>query len=191
MKSLPGFVSISAERRAAGELSPDLATYAKAVGGGVPLSVLAGRSEFMEHIASGEVVHAGTLNGNPLCLAAARATIELLAADNGSIYQRHAGPGGPAAGRHCRRSNETGLPVAISGDGPVFQVSFMEKPARNYRETLRAQEFACIATLPWVCWTRACWCFPTDAGMSRRPTPMRISIARSKPFSSVCTGSGA
>ena len=66
---------------------PDLATYAKAVGGGVPLSVLAGRPEFMERIASGEVVHAGTLNGNPLCLAAARATIELLAADNGSIYQ--------------------------------------------------------------------------------------------------------
>ena len=42
---------------------PDLATYAKAVGGGVPLSVLAGRREFMNLIATGKVVHAGTLNG--------------------------------------------------------------------------------------------------------------------------------
>ena len=45
---------------------PDLATYAKAVGGGVPLSVLAGHAEFMQPIASGKVLHAGTLNGNPL-----------------------------------------------------------------------------------------------------------------------------
>ena len=33
----------------------------------------------------------------------------------------------------------TGLPVVLSGDGPVFQVSFMDEPAKNYRETLRAR----------------------------------------------------
>jgi glutamate-1-semialdehyde 2,1-aminomutase len=118
---------------------PDLATYAKAVGGGVPLSVLAGRAKFMEPIASGEVVHAGTLNGNPLCLAAARATLELLAADGGSIYR-----GLRARADRLREGiadalNQTGLPLTISGDGPVFQVSFMDSPANNYRETLRAQ----------------------------------------------------
>jgi len=120
-------------------VTPDLATYAKAVGGGVPLSVLAGRSEFMDWISRGEVIHAGTLNGNPLCLAAARATLELLAADQGSIYNTlrkradrlRAGVGD--ALKSC------GLPVALSGDGPVFQVSFMECPAANYRETLRAR----------------------------------------------------
>ena len=118
---------------------PDLATYAKAVGGGVPLSVLAGRAEFMERIANGEVIHAGTLNGNPLCLAAARATIEVLAEDNGSIY-------GSLRARADRLREgigaalkKTGLPVTISGDGAVFQVSFMDEPAQNYRETLRAQ----------------------------------------------------
>lgn len=118
---------------------PDLATYAKAVGAGVPFSVLAGRSEFMERIARGEVVHAGTLNGNPLCLAAARAAIEVLAADNGSIYR-----GLRAKADRLREGiaavlQTTGLPVVLSGDGPVFQVSFMEQPATNYRETLRAR----------------------------------------------------
>jgi glutamate-1-semialdehyde 2,1-aminomutase len=118
---------------------PDLATYAKAVGGGVPLSVLAGRAEFMERIVSGEVVHAGTLNGNPLCLAAARATIELLAADNGSIYQTLRARADRLREGIASTLNETGLPIAVSGDGPVFQVSFMDKPAKNYRETLQAR----------------------------------------------------
>jgi glutamate-1-semialdehyde 2,1-aminomutase len=120
-------------------VTPDLATYAKAVGGGVPLSVLAGRSEYMEQIAGGQVVHAGTLNGNPLCLAAAKATIELLAEGNGSLY-----PALRARGDHLRNGmmralRSTGFAVVTSGDGPVFQVSFMTDPAKNYRDTLRAQ----------------------------------------------------
>lgn len=120
-------------------VTPDLATYAKAVGGGAPLSVLAGRAEFMQRIASGEVIHAGTLNGNPLSLAAARATIEVLAADNGSIYR-----GLRARAERLREGIEgalkgTGVPVTTSGDGPVFQVSFMDAPATNYRDTLRAR----------------------------------------------------
>lgn len=119
-------------------LTPDLATYAKAVGGGVPLSVLAGRREFMKHIAEGEVVHAGTLNGNPLSLAAAHATLNVLAADTGSIY--------PAMRTRADRLRagigaafqKAGVHVVLSGDGPVFQIFFMEKPARNYRDTLAA-----------------------------------------------------
>ena len=53
-------------------VTPDLATYAKAAAGGLPLSILAGRRKYMNWIADGRVVHAGTLNGNPLALAAAR-----------------------------------------------------------------------------------------------------------------------
>jgi glutamate-1-semialdehyde 2,1-aminomutase len=122
-------------------VKPDLATYAKAVGGGVPLSVLAGRSEFMELIASGKVVHAGTLNGNPLCLAAARATIEVLAEDNGngSVYRGLRARADRLREGIARALKETGLSVILSGDGPVFQVSFMDEPASNYRETLRAR----------------------------------------------------
>lgn len=120
-------------------VTPDLATYAKAVGGGVPLSALAGRSEFMQKIANGEVIHAGTLNGNPLSLAAARATIEVLASDNASVYR-----GLRARSDRLREGiagilKETGIPVTTSGDGPVFQVSFMGLPAKNYRDTLRAR----------------------------------------------------
>lgn len=119
-------------------VTPDLATYAKAVGGGVPLSVLAGRRDFMDQIASGRVVHAGTLNGNPLCLAAARATLELLAADNGSVYPVLRTRADRLRDGIASTLRNIGLPFIISGDGPVFQVSFMNVPAANYRDTLRA-----------------------------------------------------
>jgi len=117
---------------------PDLATYAKAVGGGTPLSVLAGRSEFMHLIATGKVMHGGSLNGNPLSLAAAKAVLEILARNNGAVYSD--------LWQHSERLRfgleqtlrDCGLPVVTSGTGPVFQVSFMARPARNYRETLDA-----------------------------------------------------
>jgi glutamate-1-semialdehyde 2,1-aminomutase len=119
-------------------LMPDLATYAKAVGGGVPLSALAGRQEFMKHIADGEVAHAGTLNGNPLSLAAARATLGVLAAGNGSLYHLMRARADRLREGINAALQKAGLQVVLSGDGPVFQISFMEKPARNYRDTLAA-----------------------------------------------------
>ncbi|MEJ7608269.1 MAG: aminotransferase class III-fold pyridoxal phosphate-dependent enzyme [Bryobacteraceae bacterium] len=52
-------------------VTPDLATFGKAVGGGVPLSVVAGRADIMEQMFTSGVVFGGTFNGNPLSLAAA------------------------------------------------------------------------------------------------------------------------
>ncbi len=52
-------------------VKPDLATFGKAVGGGVPLSAVAGRKEIMEQMFTAGVVFGGTFNGNPLTLAGA------------------------------------------------------------------------------------------------------------------------
>lgn len=117
---------------------PDLATYAKAVGAGTTLSVLAGKAEFMAPIANGEVVHAGTLNGNPLALAASKAALQVLSAGDGAVY--------PILRSLAQRLRDgiagifksVDIPVTLSGDGPVFQMSFMDEPALNYRGTLAA-----------------------------------------------------
>jgi glutamate-1-semialdehyde 2,1-aminomutase len=45
-------------------VTPDIATFGKAVGGGLPLSVIAGRREILNQIADGRVVFGGTFNGN-------------------------------------------------------------------------------------------------------------------------------
>src|SRR5699024_4452187 len=57
--------------------TPDLFTFGKVIGGGLPTAAVAGRQEIMEHLApTGAVYHAGTLSGNPVAMAAGVATLE-------------------------------------------------------------------------------------------------------------------
>jgi glutamate-1-semialdehyde 2,1-aminomutase len=119
-------------------VTPDLATYAKAVGAGTPLSVLAGKREFMDLIAAGRVVHAGTLNGNPLCLAAANAALEELQAGAPGIYTRLESLGERLRLGLERILRDRGLPAVTNGCGAVFLVSFSDRRPRTYRDTLAA-----------------------------------------------------
>lgn len=119
---------------------PDLATYAKAVGAGLPLSVLAGRAEYLNLIAEGKVVHAGTLNGNPLALAAAKASLDELSRDNGACYRDLDRRGSRLRTELESMLREVGLDVVTAGVGSVFHISFMSQPARNYRDLLAADK---------------------------------------------------
>jgi glutamate-1-semialdehyde 2,1-aminomutase len=126
---------------------PDLATFAKAVGAGTPLSVLAGRREHMEKIAAGTVTHAGTLNGNPLSLAAAKAALDVLAARGAEGYELLRCRAGRLRSGLEAILRAKGFPVSTCGDGAVFSVSLTATPPRNYRDTLAAprglyQDFA-------------------------------------------------
>lgn len=117
---------------------PDLATYAKAIGGGLPLSALAGKKNVMDLIASGTVVHAGTLNGNPIVLAAALAALDVLARDNGAVYADLEHRGARLRSGLESRLRAAGYNVVTAGEAAVFHVSFMERPARRYRDLLDA-----------------------------------------------------
>ena len=62
-------------------VKPDLTTYGKVIGGGMPVGAFGGKREVMEHIAPlGPVYQAGTLSGNPLAMAAGLKTLELISA---------------------------------------------------------------------------------------------------------------
>ncbi len=119
-------------------VEPDLATYAKAIGAGTALSALAGKSRYMDLIASGQVVHAGTLNGNPIALAAARAALAILTRDNGAVYAKLNLRGERLRIGLEQRLQAAGFQVVTSGVGSIFQLSFMPNPARTYRDTLAA-----------------------------------------------------
>ena len=54
---------------------PDLVALAKSIGGGLPLGAFGGKAEYMDQITQGRVLHLGTYNGNPLCMAAAKAVL--------------------------------------------------------------------------------------------------------------------
>ncbi|TXS88991.1 glutamate-1-semialdehyde-2,1-aminomutase [Parahaliea maris] len=62
-------------------IEADLTTLGKVIGGGMPVGAFGGKREIMEHIAPlGPVYQAGTLSGNPVCMAAGLATLELISA---------------------------------------------------------------------------------------------------------------
>jgi glutamate-1-semialdehyde 2,1-aminomutase len=114
-------------------VTPDLAVFAKAIGAGLPLSAIAGRQEYMDFIARGEVVHAGTLNGNPLTLAAAHAALDHLESNADEIYPRLHNLGQQIiAALHEALSPIT--PIQILGEGPCFCVHFLEVVPIKYRD---------------------------------------------------------
>lgn len=69
-------------------VTPHLATFAKALGGGsMPISAIVGHKDLMNQYTKGHVIHAGTFNGYPLGLAAIQATYEIIENDPG-CYDR-------------------------------------------------------------------------------------------------------
>ena len=63
-------------------VTPDLTTFGKVIGGGMPVGAFGGRSDIMRSIAPlGPVYQAGTLSGNPIAMAAGLKTLELISAD--------------------------------------------------------------------------------------------------------------
>ncbi len=120
-------------------VTPDLAVYAKSIAGGLPLSAVAGRADIMRQVEPGNVVHAGTNNGNVACVAAALATLTELARDDGAAYRHltEVGTGlmaelGALAKRHGHR-------LLAQGPGPIFSIAFTDADAiGDYRGYSRA-----------------------------------------------------
>jgi glutamate-1-semialdehyde 2,1-aminomutase len=119
-------------------VTPDLGTYAKAVGAGMPLSVLAGKQEYMDLIAAGRVVHAGTLNGNPIALTAANVALDILSANSAAIYSTLHARGERLRLGMERLLGDHGLPVVTNGEGAVFHISFQSRRPVTYRDTMQA-----------------------------------------------------
>ncbi len=118
---------------------PDLAVYAKAMASGFPLSAVAGRRPVFEPINSGRMMHAGSMNGNPIVLAAAEATLDFLAAHKDEIYPRLFSFAAALREEIRAAGAALGIPVLDQGYGPAFSIFFRaEGEIRHYRDTLHA-----------------------------------------------------
>lgn len=116
---------------------PDLATFGKALGGGAPLSAVAGRREILELMFEADVAFGGTFNGNPLSLACAEATLRELERDGGAALAHANRVGGLLMDGLRRVADRRGVKLQICGFGAAFALHFTGKSVlRDYRDTL-------------------------------------------------------
>lgn len=120
-------------------VTPDLATFGKAMAGGFPISCLAGKRPLMSLIAEGKVNHAGTFNSNVMAMAAALATVtELEIPDS---YERLYRLGNLLINGLRDIFAEMGVGVHISGPGPMFHIAFSDgQPINDYRSFVKHRE---------------------------------------------------
>jgi glutamate-1-semialdehyde 2,1-aminomutase len=120
------------------KLSPDLVTFGKALGCGLPVAAVVGRAEVMDALHSGGVLHYGTHNGSRIGMYAARANLRVLTRDNDAAF-RHTWR---IAERLCIGFRDlfakNGIAAIVQNVGPMFQLMFTDRPAiRDYREFCR------------------------------------------------------
>ncbi|GAA2075641.1 glutamate-1-semialdehyde 2,1-aminomutase [Pseudolysinimonas kribbensis] len=116
---------------------PDLVTWGKVLGGGLPLAGLGGCAELMDRLAPlGPVYQAGTLSGNPLAVAAGIATLRLADAD---VYARVDAAAARVSGAVDAALTAAGIPHVISRAGSLFSIAFRSEPVRDYTDA-RAQD---------------------------------------------------
>ena len=115
-------------------VQPDIVCLAKAMGGGVPCGAIGGTDEVMAAIADGTYDQVGTFNGNPLTMAAARATLtEVLVP---SAYERFEVLGRRMLDGAVAALRGAGVPVYGHRFGAKGCLVFHPRPVRDYREFL-------------------------------------------------------
>lgn len=120
-------------------IKPDLATFAKALGNGLPVAALAGKEEIMQQLApAGPVYQASTFAGNPVSVAAGIASLEMLLEAKNSIY--------PKIARTCdsivNGIKDMLLPVqlecTINSIGSMFQLFFTSDKVKDEASARKA-----------------------------------------------------
>lgn len=118
-------------------ISPDLSTFGKIIGGGLPVGALGGRADIMDWLAPvGPVYQAGTLSGNPLAMAAGLATLEAL--ERGDAYPRLEALGQQLEVGMKQAARAAGVAVQFQRLGSMFCAYFTDAPVWNLTDALRA-----------------------------------------------------
>jgi glutamate-1-semialdehyde 2,1-aminomutase len=123
-------------------VTPDLAAFGKIIGGGFPLAAVGGPREIMRHFdpelegTPDYIAQVGTLNGNPIAAAAGVATLAELRKPG--AYERLKQVGTRLRDGLAALVKRHGIDAQVTGEAPVFDVMFTDRPIVDYRATLTA-----------------------------------------------------
>ena len=127
-------------------VQPDLVALAKSIGGGLPLGAFGGKQEYMDEITEGRVVHLGTYNGNPLCMAAASAVLGEICTHEET--QATIARNSALIAELDAIIKGAGLPAHTVQFGAKGCVTWSPEPIRNYRD-YKATDFD-LAFAQWI-----------------------------------------
>jgi len=105
-------------------LNPDIATFGKALGCGLPVAAFVGRREMMNKLAWGGVLHYGTHNASRIGLHAARASLRKLNRDGGAGFRHMWAIAEQLCAGIKRVFERKSIPAIVQRVGPMFQIMF-------------------------------------------------------------------
>jgi glutamate-1-semialdehyde 2,1-aminomutase len=129
-------------------IKPDLSTFGKVIGGGLPVGAFGGRADIMDCLAPiGPVYQAGTLSGNPIAMAAGIAALKELGtvrhqkpATNGgqTTYGHLEALGATLEGALCQAAKAANVPVTFNRCGSMFCGYFTSEPVWNLADAMKS-----------------------------------------------------
>lgn len=120
------------------EAIPDMVTFGKVVGGGMPLAAFGGRDEIMKLLSPvGEVYQAGTLSGNPVAVSAGLMSVCKLKM-NPKLYERLESLGRRLMEGFSNEAKKRGIAMQTCVRGSMFGYFFNEHPVRNFDDVKRS-----------------------------------------------------
>jgi len=118
-------------------ITPDLSTFGKVIGGGLPVGAFGGRAEIMDYLAPlGPVYQAGTLSGNPVAMAAGIANLEELL--NGGAYAKLEELGAQLEAGMKEAAARAKVPVQFNRCGSMFCGYFTSEPVHNLADAMKS-----------------------------------------------------
>ena len=119
------------------EITPDLTTLGKVIGGGMPVGAFGGRGDIMARLAPlGPVYQAGTLSGNPVAVAAGLATLELVQSEG--FYDTLATSARALCERLTEAAHTSRIAFSAQSVGGMFGLYFRETPPQSYAEVMQS-----------------------------------------------------
>ena len=118
-------------------VTADFSTWGKALGGGVPISAVSGKKEYMDLIGPGKVSYGGTYFANSLTLAGAIANLEVLSEQENKHFKEFKDVTNKLVGEISRISDRTGQDVCVQGVyWSILAGIYEAQKILNYRESL-------------------------------------------------------
>ncbi len=113
-------------------IHPDLITYGKIIGGGMPVGAYGGRADVMQVVSPvGSVYQAGTLSGNPVAMAAGITQLKILK-ETPEVYKKTFELGEMLRNGAADIIKEAGLPYKVTGIGSLSCIFFTDKEVSDY-----------------------------------------------------------